>query len=129
MKNGFVVKMCAWFKNINRTLLEQVKKVYKCSLKHLTVGPEPGPLSDLNNKGRAVYISAPGDLSKNINRKLLEQVKKAYKSSLSAIHESRMIPTSNNDGKAVDKWNKWATLVDILHRLNWQKHHEGFYVF
>ena len=41
------------FKNIKRTLLEQVKKAYKCSLKYLAMGPEPSPLSNLNNEGRA----------------------------------------------------------------------------
>ena len=38
----------------------------------------------------------------NINVSLSTKVKEAYKSSLSAIYESCMIPTSNNEGRAVD---------------------------
>ena len=38
----------------------------------------------------------------NIKDTLLKNVKEAYKSSLSSIYESCMIPTSNNEGRAMD---------------------------
>ena len=53
----------SWIQKYKSYVIRASKKAYKCSLKYLAVGPEPGPLSDLNNEGRAVYISAPGDLS------------------------------------------------------------------
>ena len=47
------------FKDINRTLLDQVKKAYKCHLASLVEGLVSGPGLDYN-RGRAVYISEPG---------------------------------------------------------------------
>ena len=38
----------------------------------------------------------------NINVSLSTKIKEVYKSSLSAIYESCMTPTSNNEGRAVD---------------------------
>ena len=53
------------FKNINRTLLEQAKKAYKCSLKSLEYLPDY--VSSVSyHEGKAVYICSaepPGDLS------------------------------------------------------------------
>ena len=42
------------FKNINRALLEQVKKVYKCDLKSLIPWDNSSPAGEPNNEGRAV---------------------------------------------------------------------------
>ena len=46
----------------------------------------------------------------NIKDALFKKVKKAYKTSLHAICETHMTPASNNEGRAVDKKNKWTTL-------------------
>ena len=47
------------FENINRTLLEQVKKAYKCSLKSLEYPPDYAS-SVSYHEGRAVFISELG---------------------------------------------------------------------
>ena len=40
-----------------------------------------------------------------------DQVKKEYKTAIepSARH-SLVVPSTNNEGRAVDEWNKWTTL-------------------
>ena len=48
------------FKNINRTLLEQVKKAYKCDLKSLIPWVNFSLVYNTHKEGRAVYIFEPG---------------------------------------------------------------------
>ena len=43
-----------------------------------------------------------------------DQVKKEYKTALKFIEPSArhclVVPSTNNEGRAVDEWNKWTTL-------------------
>ena len=90
------------FKNINRTLLEQVKKEYKCDLKSLIPWDNSSPVYDTHKEewfcGRDVCLVLG---FQNIGDALTKKVKKAYKTSLHAICETHMTPDPNNEGRAV----------------------------